>query len=206
MQKITITEGLVSLKTLNNRIENEITSTTFAVSSQKGKQISGFKSVDDFVARAKSQYQSIVDLINRRNAIKSKIVESNALTKVVIAGTEYTVAGAIERKASVKYELQLINTLQQQFNRATAIADRANTDAQTRLDNLINTTFGKDSKVDATLIKSMSDSFWGENECLVRDPLSITNVVSTMSKDVENFLSNVDVVLSISNATTFIEV
>jgi hypothetical protein len=204
--QITITEGLVNLKTISARIEKEITATTFSIASQKGKQISGFKSVDDFVLKAKAQYQSIVDLINRRNKIKSAIVESNALTKVIIGGTEYTVAGAIERKASVAFEQMLINTLTQQFNKATMLADRANNDAQTRLDNLINTTFGKDSKVDASQQKSISDSFWEQNLSMVRDPLDTIEIVAKMSNDVENFLANVDVALSISNSTHFIEV
>jgi hypothetical protein len=204
--QITITEGLVNLKTISARIEKEITATTFSIASQKGKQISGFKSVDDFVLKAKAQYQSIVDLINRRNKIKSAIVESNALTKVIIGGTEYTVAGAIERKASVAFEQMLINTLTQQFNKATMLADRANNDAQTRLDNLINTTFGKDSKVDASQQKSISDSFCEQNLSMVRDPLDTIEIVAKMSNDVENFLANVDVALSISNSTHFIEV
>jgi len=203
---MTITEGLVALKTLDARIEKEISQTTFSLANQKGKPIAGYENVDAFIAKAKAQYQSILDLIARRNKIKSAIVESNAITKVTIDGVVYSVAGAIERKASIKYDQMLASTMFQQFQRASRVVEVATGEAQQRLDNLLLSTFGKDAKVDASQIQSVSDGFWKQNETILRDPLNTVATVETINRNVQSFLANVDVALSISNATTFIDV
>ena len=51
-----------------------------------------------------------------RKEIKEKIVKSNAETLVTIAGKEMTVAAAIERKESIKYEKKLAEELKNQLN------------------------------------------------------------------------------------------
>ena len=49
-----------------------------------------------------------MDLISRRNKIKSAIIMSNAKTVVEVAGKQMTVAEAIDKKSSIEYEKELL--------------------------------------------------------------------------------------------------
>src|SRR5690554_4907003 len=99
--EMTITRGLSELKLINDRIQRKINDARFAVGNKNNnKKIDGM-TIEEFNKNAKSQYQSIQDLIERRKKIKSAIVDSNAKTVVTIAGKEMTVASAIERKESI---------------------------------------------------------------------------------------------------------
>lgn len=204
--KITITEALSKLKILNSRINNEIKTQTPIVTLQVGKVPSGYSSVEDFNKKVKASYQSITDLIKQRNSIKSAIVKSNALTEVKIGNILYTVASAIERKNSIEYEKQLLSVYTNTYNRAIQQLDNQNKLAQDKLDALITATFGKDSKVDPDNIKSISEQFWKQNEFKLCDPLKLSELIQTMNNNIEEFMSDVDVQLTISNSTQFIEI
>lgn len=204
--KITITEALSQLKVLDSRINKEIQSQNPIAVCQVGKLPTGFSSIDEFNSNAKSKSKSVLDLIKLRNSIKSEIVKSNALTEVTISGIVYTVAGAIERKNSINYEKELLIQYTSLYNKTLSNQETLTNTAQTKLDSLITATFGKDSKVDPENIKSISDQFWKQNEIKLCDPLKLLDVINTMSNNIEEFISNVDVQLTISNSTQFIEV
>lgn len=205
MKEITITEGLCELKTLTNRINSKTAGITFIGSHQSGKTVTGFATNDDFTSKVKSDFESVKALIAERNKIKSAIVNSNATTKVIIGTKDYTVAEAIERKNSISYEKELLLKMVQQCQYVLAGVDRANKEVQNKLDVVINTTFGKDSKVDADQIKSLTDNYMKLNEVKIIDPLNVKDKIDKMSDDIDTFLKDVDIQLSISNATTKIK-
>lgn len=204
--KKTITECLVELKTLSARIDKEINSTYFVTTFTGGNAPTGFKSIEDFEAKTKASFEKITDLISYRNKIKTLIVESNANTKVVIAGKEYTVAAAIERKSSIEFDKRLLYKIHSQTDMCYAVISNNNKQAQLRLDNLLNTSMGKDVKSDANDIKTITDNFMAKNETKLLDPINVGTISQKLSKEIEDFLSAVDVALSISNAITYVEI
>ena len=125
-RQISITQALNELKLLEKRINDKIGCTVFLTSkvNNETKVLNGKKTPEEFEKEAKADYASILDLINNRKVIKSKIVESNATTFVEINGKKYTVADAIERKSSIIYEQKLLQTLMQQRIRVTADLER----------------------------------------------------------------------------------
>ena len=56
---------------------------------------------EEFKKRTTSDFQSLNDLIKRRNQVKNAIVSSNAVTKVTVGGQTMTVAEAIEYKTII---------------------------------------------------------------------------------------------------------
>ena len=66
--------------------------------------------------------------------------------------------------------------------------------------------YGKDIKANADDVKTISDGFNTRNEIKLIDPLNAKDLSAKLSNEVEDFLANVDVALSISNATQFIEI
>lgn len=206
MAQITITEGLSKLKNLDSRINKEISNSTFFAVFQTGKVPNGYKTVEDFQTKSKAYLQSVTDLIEQRNKIKSAIVASNAVTEITVANKQYTVAGVIERKQSIEFQRQLLQTITNQFTTASRDFDRKSAEIQTKLDNLIEASLGKDAKSNPDDIKSITDNYMGKNGMVLCDPIGAKDIMAKMSNDINDFMTNVDVALSISNATTMIEI
>jgi predicted translin family RNA/ssDNA-binding protein len=197
MEKLTITRGLTQLKTLDKRIKKGITNSCF-VTLEVGGNIQN-KCIP------KADFQSIIDLIEYRDRLKSAIVTSNAKTKIRIAGKKYTVAEAIEAKTSILYRAELLKALRQNLDRARYEVESINEDVQRRLDRLIEASVGSDSK-NKTEIEAISKPFLQRNEAKLVDDLDIEDKIKKLDKELEDFLEEIDVILSESNSQTYIEV
>lgn len=204
MTQISVTRALAQVKALNDRIERA-TGQAFVTITTGGKHASGTP-VQEIAATLQSNLQSVTGLISQRNALKSAIVRSNAVTTVIIAGKERTVAEAIERKTSIAIEEALVRSLKAQLGHATAQVERANVQVASRLDALIQTAVGKDRKVDDADIKAITGPFEAQNSSAVLDPSKLQNVIDAMQAEIDEFLLEVDFALSEVNATTKIDV
>lgn len=206
MDKISVTRALVELKLLDKRINSKLTEASFLGVVQGKKDITTtLVKIDDFKQSAKSDFQSIKALIERRNKIKAAIVLSNATTKVKIGEKEYTVAEAIERKNSIQYEENLLNLLRSQ--RATVEQDihRQNQAVEDQLNVLLAQHLASEKKKseDAeTFMKSYKEL----NEFKKVDPLDIKKTISELREQIEVFKAEVDLILSETNANSFIEI
>lgn len=125
MAKYSIHRALAELKLLDKRITKTINNLK-VVTYKKGNKLECNIAEEEFKAVVEADMQSVKDLITRRKEIKEKIVKSNAETLVTIAGKEMTVAAAIERKESIKYEKRLAEELKNQLNNLKAIINNRN--------------------------------------------------------------------------------
>ena len=208
MRKISITEALNELKLYDSKITKAITNATFCEAAKKSSDKVGVVKKEDFNERAKASYQSVIDLIANRNALKSSIVKSNAVTEVTIADKVMTVAEAIERKNSIEYDETLLNEMKRQYANATATVDKENRKVDVQIDKLLETFTGRDSdkKPDKETISTIADPYREKNEYEFVDPLGLYEKIQALEANIEGFKSNVDTVLVLSNETTFIEI
>ena len=195
-----ITRCLVELKTLDNRINKLISSTTFITYKTKNKNYN--YSEDDFKKGVLSDYQSLTDLIERRQKIKNAIVLSNATTEVEIAGNKMTVSQAIEFKNTIAYKINLLESLKRQRQHVTIETETHKIRVQQKIDENVRIICGKDSKPDAQVIQTVSEGIAKGDPIEVFDPLSIDKVIKDLEETIEDFNANVDFVLSESNALT----
>lgn len=208
MRKISITEALNELKLYDSKITKAITNATFCGAAKKSADKVGVVKKDDFVERAKASYQSATDLISNRNTLKSAIVRSNAITGVEIDGVPMTVAEAIERKNSIEYDETLLNEIKRQYANATTTVDKENKKVDNKVDELLTTLIGKDSdkKLSKEDQEAVEKPYREKNEFEFVDPLELYEKIQALEANIDGFKSNVDTVLVLSNATTFIEV
>lgn len=208
MRKISITEALNELKLYDSKITKAITNATFCGAAKKSADKVGVVKKDDFVERAKASYQSATDLISNRNILKSAIVRSNAITGVEIDGVPMTVAEAIERKNSIEYDETLLNEMKRQYANATATVDKENKKVDNKVDELLTTLIGKDSdkKLSKEDQEAVEKPYREKNEFEFVDPLDLYEKIQALEANIDGFKSNVDTVLVLSNATTFIEI
>ena len=195
-----MTRCLVELKTLDNRINKLISSTTFITYKTKNKNYN--YSEDDFKKGVLSDYQSLTDLIERRQKIKNAIVLSNATTEVEIAGKKMTVSQAIEFKNTIAYKINLLESLKRQRQHVTIETETHKIRVQQKIDENVRIICGKDSKPDAQVIQTVSEGIAKGDPIEVFDPLSIDKVIKDLEETIEDFNANVDFVLSESNALT----
>lgn len=204
--KISITRGLAELKNLDNRIQKAIQEGQYIGFTTGKKVIPGFQTNEEFEEKIKANYQSVQDLIKRRNLIKSAIVQSNATTKVTIAGIEMTVAEAIERKTSIKYDQQLLEKMKQAYSFVINKYEVEDERVKERLDEHLQKTFGKDVKVTSDQYDSVAKPFLEQNAPKIIDPLKLKDEIDKLAKNISDFLTEVDFALSESNTLTQIEI
>ena len=208
MRKISITEALNELKLYDSKINKAIANAKLASAAKKSSDKVGVIQKDEFKERAKASYQSVTDLITNRNALKSAIVKSNAVTEVTINGKTMTVAEAIERKNSIDYDVTLLNEMKKQYVTATDTVNKENKKVDNKVDELLSTLIGKDSdkKISKEDQEAIEKPYREKNEYEFIDPIGIYDKMLELEADIDGFNSEVDTRLVLSNATTFIEI
>ena len=207
-EKMNVHKALTELKVIDARINKAITQPAFvAIKKHSAENIRGMtvKQVTDGIT---SSYQSAVDLIIRRNAIKRAVVLSNARTRVIIAGKEYTIAEAIDMKNNgMDGYRKLRDTLRQQLQTCTRSAERDNEMLENKADAFIKDVYGNSdmSKVGEGAKKDRKEYIAAQTVELV-DPLDVLRKIEELDELINSFMIEVDSALSVSNAVTEIEV
>lgn len=207
MRKISITEALNELKLYDAKINKAISNAELIGAAKKSLDKVGVVKKDTFIEKAKSSYQSATDLIANRNALKSAIVKSNAITEVTVNGKTMTVAEVIERKNSIDYEITLLNEMKRQYVKATDTVTKENKRVDNKVDELIQTLVGKDTdkKIDKDAIENIEAPYRAKNEYELVDPIGLSDKIAELESDISGFESNCDTTLAVANATTFVE-
>lgn len=207
MEKMTIHRALSELKLIDAKIEKQTNEIIPTGIYQKGKLINGYTIEDDFKKSAISKYQSVVDLIARKNVIKSAIVEANGKTKLLLGDKEMTIADAINFKSVIKFKKALAARLKQLHQTAVSQLNKNNEAVEQNVQSLLKAAFGKDSvEVDESAVDAISKPYRSANEFHLFDPLEVEKKVEDIEKEVSEFEMEVDAVLSEINAVTFIEI
>ena len=202
MRKLSITEALVELKLLDSRIIKAIRKNWIACikRSEKGEKREAFEQ------EVKANYQAVMDLMGERKRIKSGIVMSNANTRLLVGGVEMTVAEAIERKSSISYEQDLLDRWKSLYETAINTEIRENKEVEKKLDKMLEALVGSDKEDIGTAQKTITENYMEMNGVEILDPLHLKELIDDLEDEIGNFVKNVDSALSMSNATTFIEV
>lgn len=207
-ETMTVHRALAELKTMDARIDKAIQGASYVTANKHSNQKISGVSIQEFCDIAKSSWQSAKDLIARRNAIKRAVVLSNAQTNVVIGDKTYTVAEAIEMKnQGIEYLRDMLNKLNSDYVNAKRTAERYNGDVlERRTDDYIATMFGSDSKVSSEEINKARADFIASQTYELIDPIKATDCMRALEEEINDFWVNVDAALSVSNATTQIEI
>lgn len=207
-EKMSVTKALVELKRLDQRIHKAINESDFVGYSEGQKPVRGYKSNEDFKKESSSKIQSILSLIDRRNNIKKAIVESNAATEIIVAGKKMSVAAAVERKISIVYEKSLLQNLRRAYLNVEDIVNNKNAQVLEVLDRNLQTLYGKEGsqRIKEEDFDSVAKPFLAQREFKMVYPDNLLKKTEEIEREVEDFLAEVDAVLSESNARTDIEI
>lgn len=206
-RKMTIHAALGEIKKLKQRIEKGINGAVFIGNMKKSAEtVNNYAhKKDEFKDIVSANYQSLEDLMSNLYEIKSKVTLSNALTTVIIGQETMTVAEAINRKELIEFEKNLLRRMKNQYDRIITDTTRKNEDVEDNLNDQVTALVGKDPKAKDNLTGFMEQ--YRNNNCWENvDPLNLKEKIDVLEQRIFDFETNVDVALSVSNATTFIEI
>lgn len=208
-EKMTVHKALAELKLLDDRILKAIKSTEYCIANKHSNDKIRGVSVEEYSKQMQGGYDKAVDLIERRKAIKRAVVLSNAVTKVKIAGKEYTVAEAIEMKNhGIDFDGTLMEAMRKNYNLAMAVIKEQNgKELEERADQYVTAIYGqKEGKTNTADIEKVKEDFLKSNQFELVDPLSVLDKINSLEEKISDFMAEVDAALSVSNALTEIEV
>lgn len=207
---MTVHKALCELKMLDKRINESIMSAEFCRANKHSNvKIDGW-TIEEYEAAAVSKYQSTMDMIIRRDAIKRAVVASNAVTEVTIGGNRYTVADAVElRRHGLSYRRTLLQAMTLQLKRVRSTIEQKNGEELTRAaDKMVEVYYGRQTDVKAITeeMKATREKFIEDNTYELLDPIRVENRIRELDKEITAFETEVDSALSVSNAVTEITV
>lgn len=212
-ENMTVHKALAELKVIDDRINKAITSGTYVVANKHSNQKIHGMTIDEFKTQMQADFQKVSDLIARRNAIKRAVVASNAVTKVKVGDTEYTVAEAIEMKNhGMEFKDYFMRAISTQYVRAKNELDLNSGDPlDKRAEQYVLSVIQaqpKDSKmaVDSDAMKNLRAQYIKDNQYDIIDPIGVKNVIDGLDTEVSEFLTEVDAALSVSNAITVLDI
>lgn len=204
--KITIHRALAELKLLDKKIDKAMIELNSRGFVKNGRNlVNGTNlSQEEFISRARGQIDALTSWISRYIMIKSKIDASNSVTKVTIAGHEYTVAEAIMRK-NCDYLWSFVEKLKTERRIVQHQFEKANEEVEAQLNKQLEI-MGANEKSSNNGMLDFIDGYRNKNGYSLVMPSKLDELIDTLDKQVLEFNSEVDAVLSESNATTFIEI
>ena len=208
MEKMLVTQALNELKVLDSRISRAIRDAAFIAGAKTSdSKVSPGTTKEDFNKDAKASYDSINDLIKRRESIKSAIIESNAKTMIEVCGENISVAKAIDMKDSIIYKKQLLTQMVTQRDSAKSKVAKENIVMESKIDQLVSTAFGKESKqnIKPEDYDSIANPYRASNEYSLVNPLELDKKIEELERYIEDFEANIDSKLQVSNCVTHIE-
>jgi hypothetical protein len=202
MPSISITQALAEIKLLGKRIQSTLNDAEWMAVSTKTRPVD----VERLKKTAQATEQSYLDLVKRRSLLKQAVVQSNATTVVKIGEWSGTVAEAIEKKSSIAYQQDLLESMRKAFVRVTEEYNREQDASQSRLDRLLSSELGKDVRTNPETIAALTTTFKDNNKVDLIDPLHLSERIKSLEAEIDSFTTNVDWVLAESNGRSMIAI
>lgn len=203
--KMSVHRALGELKTYDSKIQKSSLE-KFVIANKKSNDKIGSKTLAEYKEEMKGNLKKVKDLVENRKRLKSVIVMSNAKTVVTIGNEQYTVAEAIERKNFIAEEENILDELKRQYNRAMQTIEKENNTLPAKLENYLSSILGDKTQRKIEEVEEYSKAFENKHKYELIDPNNISDYIKELEESITRFKTEVDYVLSESNATTFVEV
>lgn len=208
--QMSVTRALVELKRLTDRITTE-SSNKFVLrkfGKPVAKVVGNNAPVADVEKILKGNFDSVQSLISRREKIKSAIVLSNATVKVTVAGNVMTVAEAIELKSSVSLKERLLANMRHQLLSEQNAVDAENSKLEVEINTLLTKMYSSEKGAKATSEQYEAVATPQQNAKLqsLLDPIDVVKQIKILADEVEAIDSELDFILSESNARTVLDI
>ena len=208
-EEMTVHKALCDIKLLNKKIFKEISEIKIVVANKSTNNKVDGQTLEEFKQSIKSDYQSINSNIDRYKALTRAVAQSNAVTKIIVNGSEYTVAEAIAIKNKlIPIKQQLLDRILYVYNKENSLVKEKNERLEYEADEFVRDKDLKkeDSKNLAETILKTRNDYYNTRKYELVDPLKVNNITKELKDEIDNFLLDIDSALSVSNANTLITI
>ncbi len=209
VETMTVHKALSELKVIDDRIKLAIVDGVFIKTNKHSNEKIDGLTILDFQKVIQGDFDRVSDLIKRQAAIKRAVTLSNAVTKVSISDTEYTVAEAIWMKNhGMDMEKTFLERLKNQYTMAKMVLEQQNGNTlEERAEKYVLGMYGqKEGKTNTDEIEKAKREYIKSNTYDIIDPIKIAEKIDAFEKKISDFMVEVDSALSVSNAVTEIAV
>ena len=212
LTKMSITRALAEVKRLDDRIAREINTGRFVDvtigRNQNQKVANSNQTVAEVKTAIEGSFDRIKQLMQNREAIKAAIVMSNATTKVTVNGKQYTVAEAIELKKSVVLKEMFLSSLRRHQMTTQASVDQHRAKLADTIERSLQAVYSSanGTKITEEQYTAIAKPQEERSEPAMLDPRDIAKQIRELDEEVSVIKSELDFVLSESNARVDIEV
>ena len=199
--EFTLTRALVELKLFDSKITkaiNELKPVSYAV---KDNVIEHRQTIKEFIENYKSQMQSLSSLRENKNILKNALMKANTTTKVNIAGKEYTILEALNKKKDIEIEELIIEKLKNSLNNAIRQQNSVNDIVEDNIQSAITSKSGASGNHSKDYVEHIRTSMEDQKAVLVNDK-AVSDLIQLKSQEIEDFKAEVDFALSEINAIT----
>lgn len=208
-EEMTVHKALCDIKLLNKKIFKEISEIKIVVANKSTNNKVDGQTLEEFKQSIKSDYQSINSNIDRYKALTRAVAQSNAVTKIIVDGSEYTVAEAIAIKNKlIPIKQQLLDRILYVYNKENSLVKEKNDRLEYEADEFVRDKDLKkeDSKNLAETILKTRNDYYNTRKYELVDPLKVNNITKELKDEIDSFLLDIDSALSVSNANTLITI
>lgn len=223
MEKMLVAQALDERDLLKKKINDKISKLQLVDFKKKNNEKTGMTMMDSdmFTTMAQAAYQQVKDLIDRYMRLNAAIITSNAETFVETPWGEMSVANAISIRSRLKnalitsrimenaddlFEIKLMAMLKKQYDAAVQAASRENARLADQAEGMRNSILGNEQKAaDSKVSMELVDLFVKENTAELLDPVCAMEKMQQWKDYVDNFLSEIETRIKVSNATKTIE-
>jgi hypothetical protein len=207
MTTLTVHEALNRLKIYDARIKGLIENFTPVALRQQGKLAGTSKTVAAFEKEARATFEQITALINNRRRLKLAVITSNAATVVTIGGVKMTVAEAIEfRKVGLEYLKALSARIEQSYRNIDGLVSRASGSLSKQAEESAIAFFGQSADKKSDDFTKFIAVYLENNSASIFDPINVPEALAELRRQIDQFSTEVDTVLTTANVNTVIEV
>ena len=212
-EEMTIHTALRELNTIDKKLRKIMTdlSNATVVHPAITNKIAS-ETVEEWKERKRDLYKSFKTNVNRRQAIKMAIAESNAKTTVKIksySDNPISVSAAIDLlNSGCEYESDLMDAFSRSYSSAIDYAERENKSVLAKADTATTAMFGRDKEGTASSVEAIAfrEDYINKQGYIIEDPFNIPKLTTEEYERIENIKSEIDSALSNSNALTTITV
>ncbi len=207
MQSMTLAKALIELKLLDKQILQRINELNPVAVKQNNKLLNTKLTQSEFEREAKACWQDLRNLTERRRRIKCALFIANATTKVTVAKKAYTLAEAIEHKRMMEVEKRIISETWVKLSFTKASLDAIERHNEEKLMRLLESMYGGAEKArqpSAADHEAVAAPFKKNKDVVLVDPLDCEKLLQSLEAETDSFLAEVDVCMSVANATTVI--
>lgn len=200
-KEMTIHAALSYLKTADKKIEKTLGDTFVTYSKIGADKINGV-SANASKEEMKSSYQSIVDTLKAVTAIKKAISQSNAENTITVCGNKMTVAEAIYMMSyGIDNQKKLLSALRTQYATSKSAVDKNNRSVEEKADKFVESLYGSKEKATGDNAIAAREAYLKQNGYEVVDPIGVMKEIKTLEAWINEFETEVDGAIQVSNAT-----